>query len=846
MRELFDRALEQPAADRTLFLREACAEDPALLDEVRKLLRLHGEDDSLLEKSAVKFTPAKAGEARKNNLTGRRVGAYELQEEIGRGGMGAVYRAVRVDDTFRKTVAIKVVGGLADAHVESRFRKERDILARLEHPNIARILDGGTTEEGLLFLVMELVDGERIDQYSNRRNLDIPSRLGLFRDVCSAVAYAHRNLIVHRDLKPSNILVTPDGRVKLLDFGIAKVLTESGTEIEQTATLRMTPDYASPEQIRGEPITTVSDIYSLGVVLFELLTGGASVYAHTGKPLHERLRAICDEEPLPPSKATTDLCQDPKVRRKLEGELDNIALKALAKRPADRYASVDQLEADVRRYLDGRPVLAQRQTWTYRAGKYLRRNRFAAAAVGAILLAVGSGVATTWYQVREAIRQRELAVRRYNDVRSLSTTILFDVHDSIRDLPGAGPARRTMVAKSLEILERLSRDSEGDPALQRELAAAYDRAADIQAQLAQGVEGARAALPVYQKALELRRRAALTQPDTPAERTDMMQSWTRLAAAQLQMTDAGAAEASLAEAQRLSQLADPGQRLTPGWQRAEGLLQFHGANVAAARGRLSESKAGCEAAIRYLEPIPNRLDDLDVTVALAQAHALHGHVLRLSRQSAQALPHFDAATEILKTFLQRHPNNIAALRTLAKVQTYRLMALGGLSDRDTVLRGFAEVEQLLLGVLGTNPDDSLAIRSLAFAYSKEAQLRQLTGSDRVRAEAAWRNAWRYFSQLVQQPQSGALDLNDYADALIQCALPAVRNDALALELATKAVELTGGRSPGPLDTLAWAYFRNGHREQARATIQRALQAAGMQDSPLRQAIVASQQRMFPE
>jgi serine/threonine protein kinase len=339
IREVFDEAVAVPRDEVEDWVSVRCDGDAKAVEEVRKLLAGHWRTTSILGCIAQELIPAED-----SDLIGVRIGAYELLEQIGYGGMGAVYRAGRADDAYRKLVAVKLLGfRCAGPDVESAFRKERQILATLEHPNIARLLDGGSTPEGLLYLVMELVEGERIDDYCSRRRLDLESRLRIFDDVCSAVAHAHRNLVVHRDIKPANIAVTADGSPKLLDFGIARVISEAGPH-DPTLGGRMTPQYASPEQIKGEPVGTASDIYSLGLVLYELVTGGVRPYQAGADNLREATSAICELEPPRPSEVSRT-----SFRKSLRGDLDNLVLKTLAKDPARRYRSVDELQEDIRR-----------------------------------------------------------------------------------------------------------------------------------------------------------------------------------------------------------------------------------------------------------------------------------------------------------------------------------------------------------------------------------------------------------------------------------------------------------------------------------------------------------------
>jgi TolB-like protein/tetratricopeptide (TPR) repeat protein len=390
VKTIFHAARAREKSERADFVRQSCAGDPALQAEVQSLLDAGDEADGFLD---VPTSPRKPESEDDSSLTGRRLGAYEIIRGIGEGGMGEVYLGRRADDEYAKQVAIKLVRIRAGSDmIVSRFRHERQILAGLEHAHIARLIDGGTTEEGWPFFVLEYVEGVPIDAYCDRHRLSIPDRLRLFLDVCSAVQHAHEHHIVHRDLKPTNILVNSEGIAKLLDFGIAKVLMGEDTRaIDATAaTVRMmTPEYASPEQVRGDPISTATDIYALGVVLYRLLTGHAPYRVTTGRP-HELMQAICDQEPPRPSTAVDRSTTGP-VRR-LTADVDAIVLKALRKEPQLRYETAAAFADDIRRYLEGLPVTARRGTAAYRAGRFLRRNRWGVAAsiVGALIAAIGS------------------------------------------------------------------------------------------------------------------------------------------------------------------------------------------------------------------------------------------------------------------------------------------------------------------------------------------------------------------------------------------------------------------------------------------------------------------------
>ena len=404
-RDLFDRALDVPIGERAVFLAHACP-DPDTRARVQALLDAHDRaGERFLSQSAGELAAAAIGRA------GRRLGAYQIIREIGRGGMGAVYLAARADDEFQKQVAIKIVAApLGDDDLVRRFRRERQILAELEHPQIARLIDGGTTEDGLPYLVMEYVDGVRIDDYCQTRQLSIADRVRLFLRVCDAVQFAHNNLVIHRDLKPGNILVTPDGQPRLLDFGIASLVSADPAAPTATRTVAaMTPEYASPEQMRGERVTAASDVYSLGVVLYELLAGD-SVHDFGGKRPDEVYRIVTELEPPRPS-AVASRRGDTACARHLRGDLDATVLMAVRKEPQRRYASVALLADDLTRYLEGKPVTARGEAVAYRTRKFVRRHRMVVAAAAAFFLALVSGIVATTWMALEADRARADAVR---------------------------------------------------------------------------------------------------------------------------------------------------------------------------------------------------------------------------------------------------------------------------------------------------------------------------------------------------------------------------------------------------------------------------------------------------
>ncbi|MGE5414806.1 MAG: serine/threonine-protein kinase, partial [Syntrophomonadaceae bacterium] len=471
VKEILDDTLEQPSSERAAYIAAACGGDATLRGRVEALARAAEEDGGLLDATNAVSGGAEVPEA--TSRKGERVGAYALVEEIARGGMGVVYLARRADDEFQKKVAVKLLRpGLFTEVDVRRFRSERQIVAALDHPHIARLLDGGTTTAGEPYLVMEFVEGRPLLEHCRGNDVSLPERLALFREICAAVQYAHQHLVVHRDLKPGNILVTPEGSVHLLDFGIAKLLSEGGQgPAEPTATLErmLTPEYASPEQVRGLPVTTASDVYSLGVVLYELIADEKPYRIETGDPA-DLVRLVCEQDPDRPSTRAPNL----------SGDLDAIVMKAMRKEPERRYASAAALSEDVGRYLDGLPVEARRGSTAYRARKFVRRHRVGVAATILIVAALAGGILATLSEARRARAAEARAERRFNDVRKLANSFLFEFHDAIRDLPGATAARALVVRRALEYLDSLSRESSGDRALRRELAEAYRRVGDVQ------------------------------------------------------------------------------------------------------------------------------------------------------------------------------------------------------------------------------------------------------------------------------------------------------------------------------------------------------------------------------
>jgi len=494
VKDVFDAAAEIKPSHREEFLAQICGRHPELIDEVRSLLASLEDAGDFIEFSPV----VPESDPEPAFRTGTNIGPYRIVQVIGEGGMGMVYQAVRVDDLYRKLVALKVVRrGLYSRDAMRRFETERGILAHLEHPNIAKLLDGGTTPDGQPWFVMDFIAGTPIDEHCESTRLPVDERLRLFLTVCSAVQYAHRNFVVHRDIKPRNILVTAEGDIRLLDFGIAKLLDpDAESPAETTSVQMMTPEYASPEQLFGQPVTTASDTYSLGVLLYLLLTGQKPFLFKTRSP-QEIAAAIRDSEPRRPSSVVAG-----RRVKELAGDLDDILLKALRREPERRYLSAEAMADDIERYRSGLPVLARDGNFRYRAGKFVRRHQGAVIAACIAVLALIAGTITTSWEAHAARLERERAERRFNDVRRVANSLLFDVQDAIRDLRDAAPARDLIVAKATEFLDNLAPDAANDPALERELGSSYERLGDVEAQ--QALPAARIS---YRKAMAIREQA---------------------------------------------------------------------------------------------------------------------------------------------------------------------------------------------------------------------------------------------------------------------------------------------------------------------------------------------------
>lgn len=687
--QIFLAASDLPADARALFLQRECSGDAALRHEVEALLAADARDIGFVQSVIGDVVRSVEGERRLGETTGQ----YKLIREIGRGGMGAVYLAERIDDEFQKKVAVKLVQrDLHGASLLLRFRRERQILASLEHPNIARLLDGGTTPEGVPFMVMEYVEGLPVDRYCRRHSLDTAARIELFLKICSAVEYAHRNLVVHRDLKPANILVTAEGAPKLLDFGIAKLLDESANDTGQltrTGLMLLTPDYAAPEQVRGDAVTTATDVYQLGAVLYEMLADRRARATNDLTPV-EMERAICETEPEPPG---------------VDPDLDQIILMAMRQEPARRYGSVAEFSDDLQRYRDNQPVRARPDAVTYRVRKFLKRHRTGAVAAAVVAVTLVGGVAATIWQARIARLNEARAQQRFQQVRRLANVFLFDFDEKIRDLAGATAARELLVRTALEYLDSLGGDAADDPALMREIATAYEKVGDVQGFSSKANLGkTEDAEKSFLKAVALRERLAAAPGAGAADNLALAQSYLRLSDAQRQLRSAQAAAATLEKA-RVA--AEHSLRAGPGDAQAYAAALGVYNTLSQRHFRRSENRQAIDRARQAVEVAAEwsrRFPGDQASLAEASAQGQLSRPLTYTGDLSGALQCLKRAASLRESVLARQPGNATLKRALLRdyIQLGHLYASPGSFHLDS-------------------PDDALAAYRTAARLAEELQ-----------------------------------------------------------------------------------------------------------------------------
>ena len=852
-------ALERRRTERLAFVEGACGNDEEL--KARVLATLSAADISAnpavrVIKPAVEPTPASADDEATRiaprattapqvapaalpvtaptwlpgqPMEGRRIGPYQLLHSLGKGGMGSVYAASRADQEYKKIVAIKLVTvGLGTEEMLRRFRNERQVLAGLDHPYIARLLDGGSTDDGFPYLVMEFVEGLTITQYCESHQLSITDKLKLFQKVCSAVQFAHQNLVVHRDLKPANILVCSNGEPKLLDFGIAKLMTAefSAEEIElnrgeaQPMTLR----YASPEQVRGEPITTASDIYSLGVLLYELLAG-VHPFQSALTSRSEIEQAIRAREPAKPSDAVkaranattannTEKHRTAKLVKELCGDIDIIVLTALQKQPRERYPSSESFAWDITRYLNGFPVYARRDDMGYRSRKFIRRH--AATVMGAALvviaLIVSSIVSLQFAQTARA--QKANAQSRFEDVRKLARFVLFDLNEKIRNSPTE--ARKVLVTEALDYLNRLAKDSVGDASLQRELTDGYLKVGDLQGNPNEpnlgDSSGARAS---YTKALDIAQTQAGSDPNDTHAREALARVNTKLGDLSEYSGNQSEALKSYRQGQAIL------ERLIEKDPSAKNSLVLVFQKIGTVQLQLGDTKAALDSFRRYLQiaeelSTANR-SDVNARRLVAIAYQKLGATMADAGALSESLEKLNMARSIYEELEALHPQS-SNRRYLASVNMMIGDTRQASGKKDEAVDSFRRALKITETLAAEDPKNTQYQRDLHVTLGR---LSTALG----RSAEAWDatdRALQVLRPMVDAPNVNDYEIHQYCWLLVTTPFKDLQAPAIARHYADLLVQKTGGKNPAYLDLLARAFDSGGDERQAVDTESKAI------------------------
>ena len=730
VKAVFQEAISREPGARGEYLAAKCEDDAELRVAVERLLTAHNRSGGFLELPAA----VEGGliDAIPVAPPASQLGPYRILRELGHGGMGTVYLAERDDRDLKRTVAIKVVN-VASRSLVKRFRTEIGVLAGLEHPGIARLYDAGATPDGVPYLVMEFVDGDDLLRYCDRRHLSIADRLRLFQRICDAVQYAHQNFIVHRDLKPSNILVTPEGEPKLLDFGIAKLLSAGAEDGDETAVFAraLTPEYSSPEHVRGERVTAASDVYSLGVVLYELLTG-AKPYRITSRTAAGIERAVSEQEPsspsavvVPPDAAAARATTGDRLRVQLQGDIETIVLKTLQTEASQRYATAADLAQDVQRHLDGYPVDARPNTMSYRAAKFLRRHRRSVAAAGVALASLIGGLTVAMWQAHAARVERDHATERVHDVQRLANSLIFKIHDGVTNLPNSTPVRRMIIEEALRYLEALRNDPAADESLRIELSQAYQRIGTVQGQgNVANLGDRRAAIDSFTKGLDVLKPLMTNPAAHQAAAIQYGGTALSLATTEVVAGDKTLAEAAVRDAESVASRLVAASGATDASKRLLASVHFQYALITAGEESLAHWKTAGDIFEALLSARP---DDPDRQRNVALVHKYLGSIYTDRGDYQAAFVHHARARDLDGQRLAANPSNRLAQTDVALdlANTGRVLELTGkqadaISDYE---RSLAIRQQLA----DSDPRDVFALGRVAYAHSRLANLYGATG-----------------------------------------------------------------------------------------------------------------------
>jgi tetratricopeptide (TPR) repeat protein len=876
---IFNEAYAASEDARRELIENRCAGNPELEAEVWSLL-----DACLAEEQMAVSRQQEPGTGREAQPETRQIGPYLLDRLLGRGGMGAVYLAHRVDGQFEQKVAIKLIDlPLATAIFRNRFRRERQILAGLHHPYIARLLDGGVTSAGDLYLVMEYVDGVPIHNFCEEQKLNVPKRLTLFLRVCEAVQFAHQNFVVHRDLKPDNILVAEDGTPRLLDFGTAKLLSPSeaapGSDLTREGYHTFTPQYASPEQVLGNPITTASDTYSLGVLLYLLLTGERP-YELKELTTGEMLRVICEEPPRKPSLAAGSV-------KRLDPDLVAILEKSLRKEPQERYLTAEQLANDVRAFLEGHPVGARRGTLRYRSSKFAHRHWLALVGVAVLAVTLFAGIVGVLWQANVANEQRRKAEARSADLRQLSNSLLSELDEAIKELPGSTGAQKLLVTRVLEHLDRMAKDAQGDRQTQLDMVEAYTRLGNLQGNLYfQNLGDRSGGLESIDKAIALAAPLAQSGRDRDAmralaiaqvSRSEILFGTARTQDAVVSM------QAATSIYDRLIAVSDASVQLLGDVASAYGIL---GDELGQPGISSLGDSAGALKAYRKSIELDERTLRIDPNVLRAQRglsiRQLKIGNIEMATDPALALKDYQAALQRADKLPKAEQENLAMLRLRTMLLLDEAKALVQMGEYFAADALFKEALQRFQHLSGADPQDMRSLSDLELVLNSEAEgfetaadpALATAGSDRrrnlVAAEKLLTEVVAVTDRAVKRDPSNEDWLESQADAevrlgtirsilhradsfgelakkgitslknfsrkeqassailemtasdLLMVEPVSLRDSQFAVDCAERAVALSHRKTPSLLLTLARAYRANRQTEKSRATAQEAL------------------------